>query len=388
MTRYDFCSKYNDDGLSIVAKGGKFGVYNFYEEKEIISPKYEKVCILDADLFAVKSFDGWGVLSKDNETILPMMFQEIWDYNDYIMAKDHKNQYFLVAKKDQRVASARYQKIYAFDGDYAVVKKNNLLGLINRDLKELISPQYNGIDYFKDNLFFVTKNNELSIVDSNNTHKLSLGYERIERLFDTPYFIVKKNGLFGLFDENLKWILPAKYIGINYLFDDYFQVTQTESAIKDVHGIFSVKKGFVLKPKYIYISYLGDNLFSVQYESGMRALFNHKGEQLTGFIYDQLMSFNGNIFTAVPAKDNPDELVTGLIDKRGQTLIEPIYDNIESKGSCYVVYKDNKCGIIDSTYKLISDIVFDEVHGICEKTKIGKKIAEIEYDGMLGNFYW
>jgi len=385
MTRYDFCSEYNDDGLSVVAKGGKFGVYDFCQAKEIIAPEYEKVSILDANFFAAKSPHGWGVLTKNNEVFIPPLFEVITNYADYLMAKDYQSQYILVSKKDITIASARYQKIFKFDGEYAIVKRNNLFGIINRKLKELIEPQYDRIDYFKDNLFFVTKDGKLSIVDSNNAHNLALGYERIERLFGTSYFLVQKSGLFGLFDENLKWVLPAKYIGIKYLFGDYFKVTKTGDALD---GIFSVKKRFVLETKYRYISHLGDKLFEVRNDKGMSALFNHKGEQLTDFIYDQLLFDNGNIFIAIPFENNSDELAIGLLDKTGKTLIEPIYDNIESRGSCYVVYKDNKCGIMDDTYKLVSDIVFDEVHRICLKTKIGKKIAEVEYNNMLGSFYW
>lgn len=385
MTRYDFCTKYDDNGFAIVAKNGKFGVYDFFHAKEIIAPEYEKIHILDANFFVIKSPDGWGVLTKNNEVFVPPLFEVITNYADYLMVKDHKKQYMLISKKDITITSARYQKISKFDGEYAIVKKDNFFGVINRELKELITPQYDRIDYFKDNLFFVTKCGNLSIVDSNNSHNLALGYERIERLFGTSYFLVQKSGLFGLFDENLKWVLPPKYIGINYLFDDYFKVTKIGDALD---GIFNAKKGFVLDAKYVHISHLGNKLFEVRNDQGMSALFNHKGEQLTDFIYDQLWFDNGNIFIAMPFETNSDELVIGLIDKTGKTLIDPIYDDIKFRGSCYVVYKDNKCGIMDSTYKLVSDIVFDKVHCITGESKIGKKIAEVEYNHMFGYFYW
>lgn len=398
MTRYDFCAEYDDYGFAVVAKNGKFGVFNFFDNEEIIAPKYEKVQILDENFFAVKSFDGWGVLSKDNETIIPMVFQEIWHYNDYFIAKDSKNEYVLISKKDQRISSARYQKICEFQGDYAIVRNQHLFGVINKDLKEIIPTEYNLIEHFKDNLFFVRKNKDIYIVDSNNTCKLNLNYERVERLNYTPYFLVRLKGLYGLLDENQKWVMPAKYEEIRHMFGDYFEVILPEEKItykrhvvhclQNNRGVYNIKKGFILKPEYTYVSSLGGKMFYARKVEGLLALFNNNGEQLTDFIYEELDISGNAIIAALPAKDGSFECTVGLLDITGKTLIEPIYDSIESCGTGYVVWKDGKCGIIDSTYKLVSNIVFDEVNRITEKTKLGKKIAEVEYNHMFGYFYW
>lgn len=388
MTRYDFCSQCdNDNGFSIVAKDGKYGIFNFFENKEIVKPIYDGVDVLDENFFAIKTADGWGVLSHDNETILPTIYYEVINHSeDYLLAFRSNNGFMLVSKKDSKQSSKYYSIIHGFDHGFAVVAKDSCLGVIDQNLKEVIYPQYTNIEYFKDDLFFVTKDGKISIVDSNNNHILALNYESITRFGNTEYFLVCKGGVYGVLDNLLRWVVPLAYSHISHAFDDYCIVTSVSGT--NLKGVFKIRGDFTISPIYKNIYYLGDGLFRVSDNSGEYALFDANGNKLTDFIYYHLNLKGTAITCAVIAKDNPDELTFGLLSTEGNVLIEPIYDAVQGRGVGYVVCKDDKYGICDSKFNLVSDIIFDNVYNIVEEAKIGHKIALVSYNGMKGSFFW
>lgn len=382
MTRYDFYSNYDSSGLSIVCKEGKLGVFNVYSQKELLNPIYDDIEILDDNCFAVKQDGLWGVVSKHHKILADIEYTYVANFNkDFILISNSEG-LSLVAKTGMNYLNGFYESIYLFENGFAIVEKNENFGVIDDDLNEVIPTKYDYIEYYKDNLFFARNGDSVVIIDSNDELVYTTEFESIEKITAAPYFIVRKNDLYSVVNKNLKPTKIKDYPYIHHLHSCFFRIIGDNFK----EGIAHVTKGTIVEPMYRNISSLENNLFQVENKLLKSAIFNTNGDQITDFKYSQLY-LAGNAIVIIVI-NNTKELF-GLMDKTGEVKIEPIYDCICPLNSGFVVYKDGKYGICDSNLILVTDIIYDKINCINEgPTKIGKNVAEVVYNGMVGTIFW
>lgn len=384
MTRYDFCTNFNNLGFSVVVTDGKYGIYNFFTAEEIVPPKYEDLCILGDDLFAVKANGHWGAIKSNGSAIAPTKFAGIISFDQkHIILKQISGLIGLMSKDGCSSSKQDYVSIDNFVNGFARVKRGSYWGIIDSNLNEVIPTEYNGIVHFKDDLFFAMKGSKLYVIDTTGSVQNSLDYSSVTQIANRPFYLVTKGTLFGILDSNLKEVVPVEYDdispynSISKLGDDLF----FHVILKGYSGIIHATKGTIIEPKYETIFSLEDEFFAVEDEFRKFALFDMDGNQLTEFKYDSLDLIGNAVYAQYSTH-------VCLLDKSGKEVLEPIYDTIESIGNCYIVWSNGKCGICDGNYNLVSKIIFDRVHEIIELTKIGKKIAKVTFNGVYGNFYW
>ena len=389
MTRYDFCGSLDDNGLSVVANGTKFGIYDFFDSKEIVPPTYDEIHILDKNLFAVRIGKNWGVINRDCKIVVSVRFKNVLNfYDDYLFIKEFDDTVFLMCKSTGKTSKC-YSNIGGFKDGFSIVAKDLVFGVIDNNLKEVIPTKQSEIHRCKDDTFFTTNHSNICLINSSNNTVQKLPYTLVRPLAcnKCPYFIVKKDNLYGLIDTSLNVVVPVKYDFITYLFDDYVSVMSVQEETSYI-GVYRIGKGEIISTKYQRIKAIGLNLFSVENFDSKLALFNCEGKQITNFVYDGLGRIGLFVGVEVENPNEDYEYLVGLLDTNGKQLLEPIYDNIESKASGYVVYKDGKYGICDNQGKLVSKIVFDKVFTINMYNKSGRKFAEVVYNGEGGNFFW
>lgn len=206
---------------------------------------------------------------------------------------------------------------------------------------------------FKDVIFFDTFNNNIIYSDKNNTYIINenlnikkLNYYIIDKI--DKVYIFKKDNKYGLIDKNFSEI------------------------------IFGYENIFNSSTYGIYFAYNGENYGAID-ENGKIAI---------PFIFDYIFPFKSNY--SLVFKNNK----FGLIDKRGNFLLEPLFEEIYySSNGNYIIKKDDK--YIDSNNKILKiDKIFptlgdypvyekDEKLGIIDlynQKIIDNKYSEISLD--------
>lgn len=143
---------------------------------------------------------------------------------------------------------------------------------------------------------------------------------------DGTAYVSTESGKYALIDKTGKELetfeLDAKYDFPWNLQDGYLVYTDSDSK----YGIINIKGEEILEPVYSDIMYLGNDLFAVK-KPGLdnyfdisiakQAIFNHKGEQLSDYIYYDLSTFHEGYCSAT---DEDSTFFVGLDGKVAENL--------------------------------------------------------------------
>ena len=261
--------------LSLMPLKAQIGVAVYYQKASICKQSNGKFClkdfhkkpiIADADTIYSTHFDCFvvskagqkGLYDAEGKCLIPIAFSTITSYN---------NRYWLVNKEDK-------QGLYSYMG------------------KEILPPRYDSIEVACS--YCTTASN---------------------------YFIVKK-GLYGLCNNEGKFIVDPQYTAIEYRYLRYFKLTKGDSC----HYLFNYK----------------DIIKNITLDDAMPITIQKKEQKRFYFNYKQGKAW-------------------GLLRENGQPVIAVQYDKplekvgyIHSDSTAYfIACKDNQFGLIDINNKMV-----------------------------------
>jgi antitoxin component YwqK of YwqJK toxin-antitoxin module len=256
-----------------------------------------------------------------------------------------------------------------------------LYGLKNNKNKWIVEPTFNSISTLLDGFFLVVKDEKCGVYGITGQEIIEPQYENISTLFyysaysmyngyvECPpyygYFIAQKNGKKGVVNSQNKTIIPFSY-------------------------------------EYISLSPLGKNinLGSGNYGSGFPSETSYQigYADTMGFIspmkYKHDLSFDDAGFSTVmydAPLNKPHEIVFGVIDFKGKTIIPPVYDYIfiyhkNGNSDFFWVTKGDKTGLCDRNGKFILDTIYQmEIHPEQFYDDSMKNISLNGRSGIVGN---
>ncbi|MFM2326150.1 MAG: hypothetical protein RIR31_352 [Bacteroidota bacterium] len=243
--------------------------------------------------------------------------------------------YGLLEEKSKKVIlPIKYEMVYtSYEDDLYIVEDTlKRFGLFSaKNEKFLIDPVYNNIDVFSEGLAIVQKktgsgfNYEYYYGAVDKTGKLVIA--------DTFVFLsncrdgllnFKQDKKFGFIDRYSKIIIPAMYANAGN-FANGLAPVQLSANTK--YGYINKENKFVIEP---------------QYEEAKSFYEGYANVYTAKKTYDR----NNN-------NNSVDKI--GLIDTKGNNIIDPVYQSISLKktGGIFKVSKDGKEGLTDSTGKII-----------------------------------
>ncbi len=128
---YQSINKLDDSYLEIV-QNYKHGVYALYEGREIISPAYQDIKMLN-QWFMFKQENKWGILGGGERIIVPARYDDIkFLNNNYFNVKNNKV-WGTVNMQGEVVIQPKYDKIEIGKAQYLKVKHNGKWGACTYD---------------------------------------------------------------------------------------------------------------------------------------------------------------------------------------------------------------------------------------------------------------
>ena len=280
---------------------------------------------------------------------------------------------------------ARSQELLPFRVD-------SLWGYKNKEGTVIIGPQFQHAGKFTCDIAVVAKNDKFGAIDKDNHLIIPFNHDYL-RLLDSSEFLFGYRAKYfgeyfiGVMNKQGKIKFSAEYSYI-FKYNNAYIVTKNKDSIigktgntdirtiKTTEGLLDSTGKVLISLRYDNITWTNDSLLVVRIgdltadkkfiQSGY-ALFNKKGEQLTGFDY---MVF-GNFIEGVAKARIGDKF--GFIFPTGKLAIPIEFDYCEDFRKGYAIIKQNdKWGAINRDGKIVLEpnLTYEEVKA-CLKEKFG-----------------
>ena len=390
------------EGELLVKQNEKYGVINI-KGNELVEIAYDQISVdgyyTDTDhykyaryIVSIKRDEGYryGYVDINGKKILEPEYNEVSriveiSNNEEIYLICAKNGQYGLNKNDEQIIPNEYQSI-TFDENNSllVIEKSKTYGIANLDGKILISPQYKQIDIV--GIYLYAQNDQGTTVYNNDGTQANIDTNiAILNTTNEKYKIRIDNSdktKYGLIGSDGSQLIEEKYSYMEYLYDDYFIVSNENSKLgivdnkdnvkveiqndtlqkigttdliqavmanenitriysKDMTQICEMSNATIQQNKdYIkvynqeetkYFNLEGkelkntevftNNVLFAQQQNGKWGFANASGQMQVEATYDKVTEFNEYGFAAIK-KDGK----WGAINSNGEVIVEPVYE--------------------------------------------------------------
>lgn len=241
------------DGVAIIFKNGKQGLIR--QDGRILLPiEYKKIEWNNGKQIYVTPLDEWAIINQKGKEIGKQKADSIFYLNDSLLVKNTSafaQIYHVNTQKNKQIFHADIIGIF---GDNFILNKSNQT-FIAKDSNKLMSEKFNGeVLWSKD--FLVAKKKTYQGFENIifNTKGKSIKAESYTLLDHSIALKIKSN--WGIFDEELKEIIPPLYLSIERN-DKHYIVN-----FKGLYGVIDLNNDWVIPPQYKEI----EPINSIQYK--------------------------------------------------------------------------------------------------------------------------
>ena len=401
ISQYNYFLMEENNKNGVIDKSGNIIIPAEYDYIQIPNPeKPIFICLYDYD--SSKQIYKSKVLNEKNEPIYTN-FSNItaipknngtntWIYQTSILKYYENDKYGLVTINGKKVTNPIYNGIETLDYKDGIlkVKIDEKYGLIELNGTEITKTQYYSIAsdgyYTKENKYEragyivsikADEGYEYGYISYTGKEIIAPKYSNLKRINnvkndETPYLITTLDGKMGIC-KNAQNIIKNEYNSIEY---------------DATNNLLEIQKN----GKYGIYDLYGNMILPIQYDSFLIAgsIINAKKDGK-----DLVFDTSGNIkkdykYTSYRATKSPEYYIVtdtnkkyGVVDNRGNTLIDNKYSYIDYIYDKYFIFTENgKYGVVDYTGRKILDNTYDLIQNIngtniIQVTNNNTKVSEI-----------
>jgi hypothetical protein len=253
-------------------------------------------------------------------------------FSEGLLAVEKDGRYGYIDTKGNKVIDFYFDEAYAFNGKYAIIVRNNGYNIINSS----------GITQFDDDLDYLYFD------------------------FETGFLWYVKDELLGLMKTNGDIIVEAKYeltVEGDYSYSlesfSFFQEGLARVAKNGKFGFIDKTGEIIIDFVYEDVGHFSQGLAYYMNSEDRYGYIDKKGEIVISPKYDYAEEFNLNKQAIVADINDDYDYIYSLIDKDGDVIISDLED-IDDHEDIYVVIKNNKCYLINTKGKMISEDIFND----------------------------
>ena len=325
----------------------------------IIKPGlYKNIAFLDGNLFKFHKNDKEVcIIDASTKDIFEYpLFNDIEFDRENVFIANKNSSFFHVDKAGNKLSDKTYESIYSLKDGFSAVKLNGLWGFIDENFNQVIDFKFYDVHSFYENYAAVMdKDNKWGFIDTAGNVAIDFQYDEVEN-FREDLAAVRQGDKWGYIDKNGKEVISCKYdevhsfseglaaVAINNYFEDGYMAwayidTKGEvvipfysynalGGIPLVIGDFHDGRAFVTKDLVSVIGKNGENIFS-----GDSLFFISKAEY-----YKEHSAMIGYIYSDSSMKIKK----YGLLNLKGEEVLKPVFDYIESIYGEYMIVADIK----------------------------------------------
>ena len=403
LTNLNYLRFYQNKSVGLLKFPDSVVIQPIYKQIDAFSDAKDSYLLSNGKKYAVfncrsgKTSD-WFELFPDYESISFDNGFCFLEYSDHFYAKvgneirfmDIQGNYYLL----QNTPSSEF---HPEESDLFPVKQNNKFGYLDIHGNVSIPFEYDDAGPFKydGTLAFVKKNGKYGFIDNRNQIVIPFIYDHADsyddyyakvRIGETEFYIDefgdRKDGLlpksnasekFGFVNNKNKTI-------IGFQFDDagYFVAGMAPVKMNGKWGYISQTGTTLLEFKFEEASDFSLNLAACKY-NGKWGYIDFNGNFVMENVFDLTFSFDYESNEAKFGMMTEQGMKYGMISISGNRIIEPIFDDIETRTEyMYPVKSNDKWGFLNPGGKLIIDYQFEAVKGF------DREMASVKLNGKWG----
>lgn len=333
------------------------GIYSIIANKLTVPAKYKSIEKLNNEnYFKVKNeFDEFNIIDINDKPRFKKWYKELTAAKGgrkYYIVK-HEGKMGVIDENEKTIVPLNYQfiKNYPYnDGSYLAQNKKGKFGCITIDGTETLPFEYDNLDVMGySNMVISGKGNKCGIVQVNN----GLPFEIATCDFDdisknSKVFIVKQNGKYGVMDLYGKMKTKMQYNEIISISNDLLVAKENGSAtLMNNNGeVLTVKKykeiiALIDQQQNSYYSSKKFSYLQVLHDNNKYGIVDKLGNEVVGPIFEDLLSESKNI---VQAKNNGKMGLYSILTKKEVLPFE--YDQITYSKRGYYAFKGNDIYLI------------------------------------------
>lgn len=342
-------------------QNGKYGLIDF-EGKQITEPIYDSIDSLpykEGELL-VSQEGKTGVINIKGNLMVDISYGSIevdgyykdenkYKYAGYItsITTNEGYRYGYVNYKGQKVLENEYNEISRIndiDDDenaYLISAKNGQYGVI-KNKEQILNNEYQSIRYDgTNNLFVIEKSRKFGVVDINGNVIIEPTYNQID--ITGAYLYAQNEQGTTIFNSNGTEANINTNISILNTDSDKYKIRiNNENGSK--YGVINESGEQVIEEKYNYIEYLYDNYFIVSNENSKLGVIDNKENEKIKIEYDSLTKLEGTdlIQTTISSTN-----VTELYDKSLNNICQMTNATIEKEENYIIIYNDTETRYFD-----------------------------------------
>lgn len=366
---YDVCPEYTNGYYKITSKGF-LGVLN-EEGVVVLKPEWKQINSSNGYYVVSKIVkedysenEKFGLTNLNGDLILETKYKAISVLRNGLY-KVRESNTWSIFNDEGRITKETYDEI-DLEGNYIIVSQNGLTGRLNEHAEKviksddgnyLILPSKFAWGYdFKDGIAkviingcenFVDKSFDIVIISENQIIPIDKSIDHLVSKDKNGNYIFVKDKKYGIINHSGKTIIEAKYQYLSHLAEElYIAGIIKEGDHKNTYGIIDIDDKTILTFEYSTIKPYGGKI--------PRSFWSWDNEYVTEHV------------------EMPEEVNLwyiqkngyGLIDRKGNVCIQPIYEDIQSIDRCFFVKENNKYGIISSDYNLVCNPKYSAISSI------------------------
>ena len=278
----------------------RYGVINSKGEI-VIEPNYDIIQIPNPSVPVFICMSNYNTETKEYDTKV---------------LNDRKEQILLGYTNVQAIPTETTVDGIPFEKTVLKYKKDGKYGLVNRDGKEITEPIYDDISAvkYKEGMFLVSQNEQYGIINMNGVEVIPVEYSSI--IVDNYYNVDSKYQKTGFI------VCKKDDTGYHYGYIDYKGDMVVNTEYSEIERITETEDD--------------EHIYLVAYKDGQAGLLKDK-KQILNFEYENIEYNAYNDVYKIQRNGKQ-----GLVDKDGNIVIEPQYDNLSFAGIYLNVVENNK----------------------------------------------
>lgn len=384
-------------------ENGKYGLIN-YEGKKITKPIYDSIEGLpykEGELL-VKQNDKYGVINIKGNKMIDIAYDQIsidgyytekneYKYAGYIVANKMQEgyRYGYINKKGNLILNLEYNQLSRItdikddENIYLIGAKNGQFG-VTKNGKDLIPNEYQSISYDSSNeLLVVEKSKKYGIATLNGEVIIPTQYSQID-VVGIYLYAQNEQGTTVYNNDGTEANINRNIEILNTGNEKYKIRINNENGTK--YGVIAKDGKQIIEEKYNYIEYLYDDYFIVSNENSKLGVINDKDTLKIEIENDSLQKVeNTDILQAFIVNNN----TTKLYAKDMSKICEMQNATVEVKNDYIVIYNDEETKYfsregkeLNNTEIYISNTLFAKKEngkwGFVDKD--GNLVVEAKYD--------
>lgn len=329
------------------------------------------LCQNTPSLIPYRKWQKWGYCTPDKKIVVDCIYDAAEPLYCGMARVKKDGQYGFIDSLGNEVIPCSYDYASDFVDGMAIVRIRGRYGFINTKDKVIITPLYYGARFLKDGMAAVKIENRWGVIDlATGKTLVACHYDLISKCSNGVMKVGRKDK-YGFLDRYGREVIPCKYKGANFFYDNHI-VVWTDDATITMDNLGRVIPSDSSAP----ISGYSEGL-AIIIRNGKSGYVNMQKTIVISCEYDMAWPFSEGI--ALVKKDKE----TYAINKRGERVFKISgYMEVASFVDGYAkVMKDGKWGCIDVTGKEIIPCMYEAVgdffEGLCA-VRAGNKIGFID----------